>query len=260
MSADVRLRVLSPRSVLLGTGDSSALQNVDTTELPDGARCWVTEQQAYYELHKYDFTTIANFPTVMVPGSGPGRWINRDQFYDAAGNAPNGWRDLVGQIGPGTGASMLQVGGSDFQAFQFDIGEFFFNFYHINHDYKLGSPIYLHVHWLTDGTSVEPVGWKFQYVYAKGHNQQNYDFGSGGGTEVTLLDTPQGTPFRHLLTEMVTPISNSDFEPDGILWVKITRVTNGAIDNTDQVFALTADCHYQTDSIASKNRKPNFYA
>lgn len=74
MSADIGLRVLSPRAVLLGTGDAAALQNLDTTELPDGALCWVSDQTSYYVLHR-DSSASPSGTIVVAPASGPGRWI-----------------------------------------------------------------------------------------------------------------------------------------------------------------------------------------
>lgn len=70
----VAFRVLGARAQLLGTGDSDALQNVNTTEFPDGALCWVQDQASFYVLHKN--STAAPSGTVIVqPGAGPGRWF-----------------------------------------------------------------------------------------------------------------------------------------------------------------------------------------
>lgn len=72
-SAATALRLLSPRSAVLGAGNGDSLQNVNTTELPDGSLCFVTGV-GLYELDK----TSAAPPLdtlVVAPGSGPGRWI-----------------------------------------------------------------------------------------------------------------------------------------------------------------------------------------
>jgi hypothetical protein len=72
-TAAVALRILGSRSALLGTGDSDALQNVNTTNLPDGSLCWVVDQASIYALHKGS-TAGPSAPTIIAPGSGPGRW------------------------------------------------------------------------------------------------------------------------------------------------------------------------------------------
>jgi len=254
---------LAPRERLLGPGDAKSLQTVNTSEMPDGAQCWVIDQKAYYHFHREDNTTPANYPSVMVPGSGPGRWLNSDHFFGATGDANNGWRDMIGQITtPSTeigNPTREPVGDSDFTAYKFDLDEHVWIEYHINHDYRPGTPMYVHVHWLPDGTDTNSVKWLVQYVYAKGHNQANYNFGDGTGTSVEMEQAPPGTPFRHMTTEIASPIVNADFEPDGILWIKLNRVSNGGSNNNDGIFVLTVDVHYQSNAIATKNRSPNFY-
>ncbi len=103
----------------------------------------------------------------------------------AAVDLSTGWRDMIGQISPpDTSAGnpgRIAVGGSDFTAYRFLIGERVWIEYHINHDYKLGTPVF-------------------------------------------------------------------------------ERVTNGATDNTNNIFVLEVDCHYQTNRLATLNRTPDFDA
>jgi len=68
------LRLLAPRARLMGTADQDALQNVDTTLLPDGSLCWVQDQIAIYTLHRAS-TVAASGTLVVAPASGPGRWF-----------------------------------------------------------------------------------------------------------------------------------------------------------------------------------------
>lgn len=71
--AAVGLRLLAPCSALLGTADPDALQNLNTTLLPDGSLVWVQDQFALYVLNKTS-TAVPSGTTVVAPGSGPGRW------------------------------------------------------------------------------------------------------------------------------------------------------------------------------------------
>ena len=70
-NAATALRVLSPRPLLTGGGSGDSLQNVNTTLLPNGALCLVTENSTLYRLDK---TSTSNVGTI-TPGSGPGRWF-----------------------------------------------------------------------------------------------------------------------------------------------------------------------------------------
>jgi hypothetical protein len=62
------------RDVSSGTGVASSLANINTTELPNGAACYVNEDAAWWVLVKGS-TAAAVAGLVLVPGSGPGRWF-----------------------------------------------------------------------------------------------------------------------------------------------------------------------------------------
>lgn len=195
---------------------------------------------------------------------------DRDQTEDiidaAHGFYPDqngGWRDLVGPIeSRGAGATRptyRQIGSGPFWAYDFAINDEVWVYYHIDHDISPNTPIYLHTHWLPDGTDANSVKWQFTYSIALGHQQQVFDV---TGTVVSVEQTPEGTAYMHHIAE----ISDNDAaailasEPDALLLVNIKRIANGGTDNTDQIFLLLADCHYQADRFSTKNRAPNFYA
>jgi hypothetical protein len=72
--ADTALRLLAPRASVLGTGDGDSLQNIDTTILANGSLCWVNANATLYRLDK--LSVAASAPdAVIVPASGPGRWV-----------------------------------------------------------------------------------------------------------------------------------------------------------------------------------------
>jgi hypothetical protein len=74
-AAATALRILGARARLLGPGDGNSLQNINTTNLPDGSLCWVSASLAYFVLHKGDSTTPPDGINVIKPSSGPGRWF-----------------------------------------------------------------------------------------------------------------------------------------------------------------------------------------
>lgn len=170
-----------------------------------------------------------------------------------------GWRDMIGtpvSHGAGTNPTWTQIAATPFFGYKYQLNdELQFN-YHLQHDYAPGSPIFLHAHWLTDGTNVNPVKWEWTYTFARGFNQANYNL---AGTVVTAEEAGPNTVYRHMTTEIAVGINDASFQPDGILMVRVRRVTNGATDNADGVFLMTADCHYQANAVATKWRQPPFY-
>lgn len=75
----------------------------------------------------------------------------------------------------------------------------------------------------------------------------------------TLTQTPHGTAWRHMIIEVGEPDILLLLEPDELLHCVLKRITNGGVDNTDQIFGLTVDLHYETDREATPNKSPNFY-
>lgn len=171
----------------------------------------------------------------------------------------SGWRDILGPIEVrGVGANdptWSQIGSGPFRAYKFALNDECWVSFHIPHDYKLGSDMHIHAHWIPDGTNTASVKWQFEYMFAKGHNQAAF---APAGTTITAEEAPPGTAYQHMVTETIA-ISDSAFEPDGLLYCCITRVTNGGTDNTDGIFLLTADVHYQSVNFATKNKEPDFY-
>lgn len=74
----VELRRLSPRLLRLGTTPElagEALDNVNTTQLPNGAKCFVIENRADYTLDKTSTAPPDGDEIIAPAAGGPGRWI-----------------------------------------------------------------------------------------------------------------------------------------------------------------------------------------
>lgn len=171
-----------------------------------------------------------------------------------------GWRDVLGQIvvraAGGNRPTWSQIGASPFWAYDFGVNDECWFYYHIPHDIVRGSDIHFHMHWMPDGTDANSVKWEFTYMYAKGLDQANF---AVAGTVVTAEEAPPGTAYRHMVTETAAVTIAGLDEPDGIIGCNITRITNGATDNTDSIFGLTADIHYRSTSKATLGKAPDFY-
>ena len=138
----------------------------------------------------------------------------------------------------------------------FEVGDYAFSSaMHVNHDVKPGGRAVCHVHWSTNGTSLEPVRWEFQISRAKGHNQEYFS----AETSYFVEQSSNGGAWRHLVTEMPLVDALILTEPDELILVTVRRVANGGTENTDTVFGLLVDFHYETDRHTTPNRAPNFY-
>lgn len=171
-----------------------------------------------------------------------------------------GWRDITGAIevrGIGaTSPTFNLVSGSIFRAYQFDVNDEVWILFHIPHDYVPGTDIYFHAHWLANGTNVQPVKWEWTFVYADGFGNGNLPVAAP--TTVTAEEAATGTAHDHMVTESAAT-TVAGMEVDGVIYSRVRRITNGATDNTDGIFLLTTDIHYQSTNLATKNKAPNFY-
>ena len=191
-----------------------------------------------------------------------------------------GWRDILGAIGIRTAGATDPVWSlyrGSIYAYTFDTAtaEAFFT-YHMPHDYVPGSDMFIHMHWSqnvvdTGGTAGAPgaVEWNFDVSYADGH-------GTAGGAAdpftapktVTVVQQASTTQYGHMIAEVqftsnggsATTLDRNTIVVDGLLLVRAYRIKANAADTLNQApFGHTADLHYQSTNIGTKQKAPNFY-
>lgn len=176
-----------------------------------------------------------------------------------------GWKDLVSSLStagiPNSNAPGLvafqPTGTGKREEMAFAVNDYVFcNPFHVNHDTKVNGSALIHVHWTTNGVSTNTVKWEFEITRALGHNQAAFS----APTTISVEQAASGTAFQHMVAEVSVSDMLTLTEPDEIVLVTLTRVTNGGTDNSDTVFGLTCDFHYESDRDATINRAPNFYA
>lgn len=199
-------------------------------------------------------TLPTDIPQILqTNGSGSVTWQNK---YDS------GWKDINAEMmmRPNTTNPILTVMSGVFYAYVFALNKEVWCTFHINHDYKPGGEILLHVHWTTNGTQTRSVKWQIDYTIAKGYNQS-----SGGNFfnqtyQVFVEEVPPAVAWRHMTTEISSTVNLTNVEPDSLILAHFKRVANGATDNSNTVFGLSFDAHYETNRLATINRRPNFYS
>ncbi len=180
------------------------------------------------------------------------------------------WKDLIGQvIVRGSGANdptfELITGSTNMFAYSFSAGTMmqFWTAFHIGHDYAPGTVVYPHVHWLNAAAvpNTGDVRWGFEYAVAKGHQQQAFPLTAT--TTIYKTQACNATRYMHHVGEVAIgdAIPATDLEPDSVIYMRIFRDAANVADTcTDKVYVLTADCHYQADTIGTLNKAPNFNA
>lgn len=204
--------------------------------------------------------------TLVVPNAS-GKGVQLGQFADGE-DADWGWRDITSVIEvrgvAATDPSWSRIGSTNFYAYKFGLTDIVWMTFHVPHDIVPGSGIHFHMHWFPDGTDTNTVKWQFEYAFAKGFDQAAFDFAHAESPEVnsgtvTAEAAGPGVQYQHMVTETDAVSVPGLTEPDGLIHVAISRVTNGGTNNTDGIFGLTADIHYQSTNMATRGKAPNFY-
>ena len=200
-----------------------------------------------------------------------------------------GWRDITGAIETRTAAGGGAAAIPDYVAYRGMIYEWRFGTnapanhlhetfinYHIPHDYAPGTDLFVHVHWSqnvvdTGGAAGVPgvAKWYFDISYADGH-------GTAGGTAdpfispITVSVTQQGstTQYGHMIAEVQFSnaggsgglLDSNTIRVDGLILTRIYRDPTDVADTLDQdAFVHFCDVHYQSTSIGTKQKSPDFY-
>ncbi len=184
-----------------------------------------------------------------------------------------GFADIIGdQFAKNTGASkpVLTTYNGAINGWQFGVGDEAYMTFHIPHDYVLGTPIFLHIHWSHIVTTVTggTVTFKATSILAKAHNQQPFQSVPSVGTFTGTASTVQ---YQQILSEVLysdsTPtgiqVDTDNLEPDSVIEMTFEVDANGITVSSGGVpdpFIHYVDIHYQTTSIiGTKSKAPDFY-
>lgn len=175
-----------------------------------------------------------------------------------------GWRDNIIPFEVDDGnvnAPVLNLFRGNIKAWSFFTGELTEanGTWHIDHDYALGTPLFLHVHWSCPSAALGTVRWGFEYTVARGHQQAAFP----EPVTVYVEQVTTGTPFMHYIAEVTeaNAIPGAGIEPDTLIMVRCFRDGAHPNDTLDaDVFGLCMDLHYQADKATTPGKAPDFFA
>lgn len=185
-------------------------------------------------------------------------------FTDLDTRTALGWRDNIVELkvdSSSPNAPTLNPFRGNILAWTFIAGELSeaHSAFHIDHDYALGTKLYLHVHWSIKTSATGTVRWGFEYTVAKGHQQQAFP----ETTTVYVEQASLGVPYMHYVGE-VSEANAIDgaalgIEPDTVIKIRLFRDGAHPNDTLDaDVFGIFLDLHYQADRATTPFKSPNF--
>jgi hypothetical protein len=185
------------------------------------------------------------------------------------------WKDLVGhpvvRDSGATAPTLSTFRGGAVVEYAFALNDVIGFKFHIPHDYKPGSDLYLHVHWSHNGTAISGnMVWTYYATYAKGHNQAAFSAEVTGTISYATVDIATTPRYRHRIDEIqfsasapsVSQLDTDLIEPDGLIAVQLIATTIPTISggSPNEPFILNSDIHYQATYQGTLNKTPNFYA
>lgn len=188
------------------------------------------------------------------------------------GNDDFGWHDINGQLDtdpddPNRAIWATWHNGIRALKFATPNAEAFTRF-HIPHDYKIGTELFVHVHWdlHSDTATGGSVTWAIEYSYAKGFDQMAFP----ASKTVTVQQNVSLVKHQHMVAEtpLTTPggsLALTDtglIEPDGLILARIYLDSNDVVESVaddPHPYVHFVDIHYQSTSVPTKNRQPDFW-
>lgn len=251
------VRILVP---LRSSSDMTTIQNSeggDALSLTD-----VTDALGFTPLNKSGDSITGSLSFSNEPGTA----LKIDNGY--------GWHDLVGNATPrpqGLDAPSLAEFRGIVTEYAYNVNDVGDLRFHIPHDYLPNSNMFIHVHWGHNGTNISGTfAADFTITYAKGHQQALFDVPVVVSLIVPNLSIANTPQYMHRVDEVqmstvggsANLIDSSLIEPDGILLIHFTTSIIPSISNgtMNRPFVFTVDIHYQSTSLPTKNKSPNFYS
>ena len=120
------------------------------------------------------------------------------------------------------------------------------------HNWKEGSTISPHMHLIFPNSSATNTRWKIEYETANINSDFANALGTYANTETITVANPQAAT-KHVLGEF-TDIVMTGYTMSCILLYRITRLaaSDAADTDTNLVYLLSFDVHYEIDSIGSE--------
>jgi len=129
--------------------------------------------------------------------------------------------------------------------------------FNINHDYKVNSLMYPHIHWAPMSASTGNVRWVIEYTLAKGHTQG--DIVTGIPTQVVLNSSGTGTIGEHIIVEVPLTAAFSAAEPDTVVLMTIYRDAANVGDTfVGDAVIFMLNIHYQSDHDTTLGKSTDF--
>ena len=187
------------------------------------------------------------------------------------------WKDLKGTYRPDSGAALPSPTlfiGADIDERLYaagDGGDFFF---HMPHDYAVGTDIYMHVHWGHNGTGISgTLALNFEITYANRAASAPFSAFStpitptlANSATVNITNYPQ---YCHVVEEFqlsagtptATQLDTDDLAVDGVVLCHLVATTVPTVTGGSAgIFIFGVDIHYQADVYGTKNKDPNYYS
>lgn len=174
-----------------------------------------------------------------------------------------GWKDNINVFfmnakGKGYDEPTWEDMGNGLFAMRFDVGNELFFMFHVNHDYKIGTQSFPHIHWCSNAiiNIGESLVWHLNFTVARGYNQGDSLIKPTTEIDITFTADQTIQPGVHQIAEASVADSVDLIEPD-VLMLGRARLTSKTM--AGDVYGFLVDLHYQSNRDHTPNKNFPFY-
>ena len=184
------------------------------------------------------------------------------------------WRDLEGPIRPkatGAGSPTLATVRGNIRDYAFAANDIVDLTYHWPHDWVPGTDVFIHIHWVHNGTTITgDLVANYRWSWSRGHNQDLVpdDKSLVHTISTNLTSYPQ---YQHTISEIqlsansptsgagINQIDNDNLEVDGLLEISLIVTGVPTLGGGGKLFITYVDIHYLSTNIGTVSKAPAFY-
>lgn len=157
------------------------------------------------------------------------------------------WNDLIlpiAGLGKGATAPTVATITGNIEGLRFGTGDYVFGAFEIQHNYKEGTDLYVHVHWSPDSTNTGNCVFEFEY------SGSNVGATLPAAQTLTLTQAGSGVINQHQLANGATIIPGTGIKIGEIIIFRLLRSATGNT-FTGNAFVHSIGVHYECDSLGS---------
>lgn len=192
-----------------------------------------------------------SLPTTYPPSLQVSNSLTRMSCFPTTTQTVEREVQLLGTVRNGTSPpTPTTLGNFMFYSFSASQANYMFSTLDMPHDWAIGTPLEIHIHWCCNSIVAGNVVWELMYNVAPIGDNFNM---TGTTLPVVIVANDTVNLYKHMYTTLNRDMDMSTITTDGmIVNMRLTRRGNDPLDNYgNTVYLFSWGCHYQSNRVGS---------